>query len=316
MGKRVTFRACAAGAAVLCAAGVLLCGGPGTARAQAARAQDVRIQDGRTQDSRTQDVRTQDARAIVQQAVRAELDANTNDHSHWRYVESEDGGNRFVVVETENGAIKRHIDEGGRPASAAVLREDDAYNQRFLHDAAMRQRQRENGAHDDRAATELLNQMPVAFVWKYESETPETFTLSFRPSEDFRPPDMESRVMGRMAGTLVVSKVGHRIKTFKGSLVDDISIGFGLLARIKAGGTFDIERRQVAPGLWAITETHVHIVGHALFFKTIGQQEDEVKSEFTQVPSGTTLEQGVAMLTAAAGGQATAGQGNGGCCGR
>jgi hypothetical protein len=40
----------------------------------------------------------------------------------------------------------------------------------------------------------------------------------------------------------------------------------------------------------------VHIEGRALFFKTIGQQQDEVKSDFTQVPAGTTLEQAVGML--------------------
>ena len=32
--------------------------------------------------------------------------------------------------------------------------------------------------------------------------------------------------------------------------------------------------------MWQITETHVHIGGHALLFKTIGEQEDEVKTEF------------------------------------
>ncbi len=105
--------------------------------------------------------------------------------------------------------------------------------------------------------------------------------------------------MGRMAGTLVVNKVGHRIKTFKGSLVDDMSLdpGSGLLARIKAG-LRDLRYRAAAggAGMWAITETHVHIVGHALFFKTIGQQEDEVKTDFTPVPTGTTLEQAVGML--------------------
>jgi hypothetical protein len=100
-----------------------------------------------------------------------------------------------------------------------------------------------------------------------------------------------------MAGTLVVSKPAHRIKTFKGTLSEDIAIGWGLLARIKQGGTFDVERRQVVgPGLWCITQTHVHISGHALFFKTIGQQEDEVKTDFTQVPAGTTLEQALGML--------------------
>jgi hypothetical protein len=105
-------------------------------------------------------------------------------------------------------------------------------------------------------------------------------------------------VMGKMEGTMVVDKKQHRIQTMKGSLIEDINIGFGILGRLKRGGTFNVERRQVAPGLWQITQTHVHIDGRALFFKTIGQQEDEVKSEFTQIPAGTTLEQAVGMLAA------------------
>ena len=102
--------------------------------------------------------------------------------------------------------------------------------------------------------------------------------------------------MGSMSGTLTVAIPGHRIKTFKGRLNNDVTIGFGFLARIKAGSTFDIERREVASGYWQIAETHVHFSGHALFFKTIGTQEDEVKSDFTLVPLGTTLEHAVEML--------------------
>lgn len=256
-------------------------------------------------------LRAQDAKAIVQEAVRTELYADAHDHSHWRYIESEDGGTKYVLVETEHGALRRHIEEDGRPASAATLREDDANNERFVHDPGLQEKQREAAAHDDKSAIELLNEMPVAFVWKFERETPDEVFLSYKPNPDYRPPDMESRVMGQMAGTLVVSKPEHRIKTFKGTLTGDIEIGWGLLARIKQGGTFDVERRQVAPGLWVITETRVHITGHALFFKTIGQQQDEVKTDFTQVPAGTTLEQALAMLT-----QPVAGMKSGGCCGR
>ena len=102
--------------------------------------------------------------------------------------------------------------------------------------------------------------------------------------------------MGEMEGTLIVDKKQHRIHTMKGQLSEDVNIGFGILGRLRKGGTFNVERRQVAPGLWQITETHVHIDGRALFFKTIGQQEDEVKSEFKQVPDGTTLEQAMGML--------------------
>jgi hypothetical protein len=107
---------------------------------------------------------------------------------------------------------------------------------------------------------------------------------------------MEARVMGEMEGTLIVDKAQHRIVTMKGKLAEDVTIGWGILGRLKQGGTFNVERRQVAPGFWEITETHVHISGRALFFKTIGQQQDEVKTEFTMVPHGTTLEQAVEML--------------------
>ena len=241
-----------------------------------------------------------DARQIVQQAVDMQLAADRNDHSHWRYVKTDDGKDKVVVVETEHGAISRHLEENRKPASAAVLAEDDANIQKFIHDPRMQQKQRENGAHDDKSAIELLNLMPEAFVWKVESQTPDLITLSYEPNPDFDPPNMEARVMGAMSGRLTVTVQAHRIKTFKGRLGKDVTIGFGFFARIKAGSTFDIERREVAQGYWQITETHVHINGHALFFKTIGEQQDELKSDFTLVPLGTTLEQAVALLKAPA----------------
>jgi predicted metalloprotease with PDZ domain len=99
-----------------------------------------------------------------------------------------------------------------------------------------------------------------------------------------------------MAGTVVVQKNGYRISTLKGTLSKDIPIGYGILGRLHKGGTFDVERTQLAPGVWQVTDTHVHIEGRALFFKSIGQQDDEVKTHFTAVPLSTTLEQALPML--------------------
>ena len=238
----------------------------------------------------------QDAKQIVQQVVNAELAANRDDHSHWRYVETEMDRSKYVVVETEHGALKRHIEAEGKPASSAVLAEDDEYIQKFIHDPSLQAKQRQNGLKDDEEFTELINLFPQAFTWKIVSETPERVTLAFQPDPNFHPPDMEARVLGRMAGMLIVDKAGHRIWTFQGALGEDVTIGFGWLARIKQGSSFRIEHRPVGGGVWLVTQTHIHISGHALFFKTIGQQEDEEKSDFTQVPPGTTLEQAVGML--------------------
>jgi hypothetical protein len=248
---------------------------------------------------RPQDLRAQDAKQIVQQAVNDQLAADRDDRSHWHYVETEADGSKYVVVETETGALRRHIDEDGKPAPAVTLAADDAFIRRFIHDPSLRAKQAQNAAHDDKSSIELLNLMPEAFVWTVESVTPHETTLAYKPDPNFDPPDMEARVMGMMSGTLVVTNPRHRIKTFKGRLMNDVTIGFGLLARIKAGSTFDIERQEVAPGYWQIAETHVHISGHALFFKTIGTQEDEVKYDFSPVSAGTTLEQAVGMLKGA-----------------
>jgi hypothetical protein len=240
---------------------------------------------------------TKDAKEIVRVAMNAELAADLNDHSRWRYrVDQKDGINTVsIVVETAHGSVKRLISRNGQPLSEAESRTEDQRVQSFIHDPAQLAKQKKDGMQDGKNAEELLRMLPEAFLWKVQSEDAEKMTLHFEPNPNFSPPDMQGRVLGLMAGELVVDKGQNRIETISGKLTQDVMIGWGLLGRLHEGGTFRVERRQVAPGLWQITETHVHIVGRVLFFKNIGQQQDEVQTEFTQVPDGTTLQQAAEM---------------------
>jgi hypothetical protein len=183
----------------------------------------------------------------------------------------------------------------GQPLTEGQARVEDQRVQRFIHDPEKLAKQRRDGAQDGKNAEELLRMLPEAFTWKVVSDDAEKITLHFDPNPNFSPPDMQGRVLGTMAGTLVVNKAHNRIETISGKLTQDVTIGWGLLGRLHEGGTFRVERREVAPGLWQIVETHVHIEGKALFFKSIGEQQDEVQSEFSQVPDGATLEQAAAM---------------------
>lgn len=234
---------------------------------------------------------------IVQSATKAELAADKNDHTRWRYRDAKRDGTDTVsiVVETDHGSVKRLIMRNGQPLSDAEARAEDERVQQFIHDPEKLAKQKRDGVQDGKNAGELLNMLPEAFTWKVVSEDAQRFTLHFDPNPNFDPPDMQGRVLGTMAGTLVVNKAQSRIETISGKLTRDVTIGWGLFGRLHEGGTFRVERREVAPGLWQIVETHVHIEGKALFFKTIGEQQDEVQTEFTQVPAGTTLEQSVEM---------------------
>lgn len=238
-----------------------------------------------------------DAKEIVRIAMQAELSADLNDHTRWRYRDAQKDGTETVsiVVETDNGSVKRLISRGGRPLNEEETKAEEERVRRFIHDPDKLAKQKRDGVQDGKNAEELLRMLPEAFNWKVQSEDAQKITLHFEPNPNFSPPDMQGRVLGRMAGELVVDKGQNRIVTISGKLTEDVTIGWGLLGRLREGGTFRVERREVAPGLWQITETHVHIEGKALFFKNIGQQQDEVQTEFTQVPHGTTLEQAVEM---------------------
>ena len=219
----------------------------------------------------------------VRAAVAAELHANETDKSNWTYRETNiSDGRRSVynVIETPKGSLRRLIELNGQPLTGQAADAELARMRQFVNDSAAQAKARRAAAHDDAQATELLKMLPDAFIWTRAGSDADTDTLSFRPNPDFDPPDMQSRVLGIMAGEIMVTKEGHRIRTLKGKLTDDVRIGWGILGRLNRGGTFDVERRQVGEHVWQITETHVHIGGHALLFKTIGQQEDDVKTEF------------------------------------
>jgi hypothetical protein len=241
----------------------------------------------------------QDAKQIVQKAVEQELTAGKADHSHWRYRDDrKDAHSVYIVVETSQGSVKKLIERDGQPLSESDAAAEQQRVENFIHSPSQLRKQQRDSAQDDKNAEDLLRMLPNAFTWKVVSDTGDLTTLHFEPDPDFDAPDIKSRVLGAMAGEMVIDKKGHRIRTIKGTLTDDVSIGWGILGKLRKGGTFDVERREIAPGIWQIVETHVHINGRALFFKSIGQQQDEIQSEFTRVPDSTTLAEAVELLKA------------------
>ena len=229
----------------------------------------------------------------VRAAVAAELHANDTDKSNWTYRESNSTDDKHAVyttIETPQGSLRRLIEMNGHTLSQQAAATETDRIQHYVGDTNAQARARKAGAHDDAQATEMLKMLPNAFIWTRVTSNGEGETLHFRPNPDFDPPDMQSRVMGIMEGDMIVSHDGHRIRSLKGKLSDDVRIGFGILGKLNRGGTFDVERREITPGHWQITETHVHIGGHALLFKTIGQQEDDVKIDWKPSTAHTLAE--------------------------
>lgn len=231
------------------------------------------------------------AREFVRQAVRTELAADNNDHSRWLYYDVDRKPGATVdqwVADTGESSLHRVMKRNGQPASANAQRSQiDA----FIGSPSAQARQQKANQHDDKQSADLLKLLPDAFLWTQTGERDGGIFFHFTPDPDFNPPTWASRVFAAMAGDLEIDAKQHRIVSLRGRLVHPVRFCGGLCGSIDAGGTVNVERRQTGPGIWQIVETHVHIHGTILFFKSISQSEDEVKSRFERLPDNVTLRQ-------------------------
>jgi hypothetical protein len=232
-----------------------------------------------------------DARRLVQQVVTSELGAGAADHSRWLYLEVDQTPKlhrtRFVA-ETPVTDVPRIIEENNHRLTETQQRQR---TEAFLRDKAAQAKERKKQEEDIKQTVDLLKLLPVAFIWTTTGSQGDETTLHFQPDPHFHPPTVEARILAAVSGDLVVNASKLRIVNLKGQLVHEVKFGGGILGAIKSGGTFDIERREVSEGVWQILETHVHFEGHMLLFKSVSEQEDNVKSGYKRLPDALSLEE-------------------------
>jgi hypothetical protein len=235
----------------------------------------------------------------VHAVVTNELAADANDHSRWMYRDDNkvpDAHTVKLVIQTSQGDLSKTVEKNGHPLTAQEQKEDERKIDTFVNDASVREKQKHGNEQDAEKANALTKLLPDAFLWSVTGREGAETTLHFKPDPKFDPPTREARVFAAMEGVMVVNTEQKRIKQLKGALTRDVNFGYGLLGKLDKGGTFEIERTQVAPGVWDITTTHIHIEGHALIFKSIGEQQDEVTSHYHPTPPSLTLAQAAKML--------------------
>ncbi len=240
------------------------------------------------------------AQQLIKDVIYNELQANQKDHTKWMYRDADKTPSKDtvkLVIQTEDGTVSKTILLNGHPLTPQQQQQDHAKMESVVNDPSVRARQRKNGEHDDDQATSLMKMLPNAFLWTKTAESGNEVTLHFQPNPAFQPPTYASRVFASMAGEMVVDAAQKRLKVLSGTLIQPVEFGWGILGKLQQGGTFRVVHTEVAPGLWQITQTHVHINGHALFFKSISEQEDETTSDYKPAPAGLTLRQAVEMLT-------------------
>lgn len=244
-------------------------------------------------------VATESAQDLVRDVIYNELQDRSID-SFWEYrVERRTGTTNLTAeqIETKMGPIHRLLSREGRPLTSVEEREENARLDQLLQSSSDQARVQQKYQQDEQRLERLMALMPNAFHYEYAGEeTGSTVKLRFTPDTSFKPPTYEGRVFHALAGTITVNRRQKRMMHMQGEITDRVDFGWGLLGHIEKGGTFEIERQPVSAMHWKTSLVDVHIDGKVALFKTVAQDQHEVRSRFKPVPVDISLAQARAIL--------------------
>jgi hypothetical protein len=236
---------------------------------------------------------------LLRRVVDEEVKAQVNDHSHWMYqVREEHSGKDQVrlVVQTSQGELDRLRSVNGRPITPEQEKGEDQRIERLIRDREQQEKRQRAQEEDARRTERLFKLLPDAVTAKYGERQGELVEILFTPNPNFRPSSHEASVFHAMVGRIWINKRRNRLAEIEGHLARNVKFGGGLFGHLDKGGEFHIKQAEVTPDHWEITLMHINMRGKALFFKTIGVQENEVRSNFQRVPDNLTLAQAAEEL--------------------
>jgi hypothetical protein len=220
---------------------------------------------------------------------------------HYAYLSEErsdrTGGHLWLekVVETNVGKIRMLRQEDGQPLSPDRIAAERGRLAAIVADPSAFAKKAQATKDDEAHARQLLTLLPNAFLFSEARDDGGYERIDYKPNPDYTPQSMEERVLHAMSGSVLIDPKLMRLRQLQGRLPEDVNIGFGLLATIRAGSSFDTTRDRLGEPDYKTTLIDTDINGRAMFFKTIARKEHAVHSSFVRISNDLTIPQAVAI---------------------
>lgn len=244
--------------------------------------------------------RAQDATQLMNTLVAHETDAGKT-RGHYMYLSTEKsertGGHEWKerVVESQWGKVRFLLLEDGRPLDELREGAERGRLAQIVADPEAFRKAESARVDDELHAKQMLTLLPKAFLFDGPHPEGDTLKVNFKPNPDYQPQGMEEKVLHGMSGTVTIDSKQIRLRGIDGHMPNDVSLGFGLLATIKAGSNFSTERIPESGVDWKTLSVHTDINGRALFLKTISRSGDSKRSEYRKIPDNLPIQDAVAM---------------------
>jgi hypothetical protein len=231
-----------------------------------------------------------DVRTIIQRSVVA----NQHDWEvapEYCYVERDrekNGTKTYRVLMLEGSPYEYLLKVNGK-----ALSPDERENEREKLLEAMQQRASETPQErEERVAKyrkerlrdhQMMDQLPEAFDFKLLGKQKldgfDVYVLSASPRPGYQPPNIETKALTGMQGTLWIDAKTFQWVKVEAQVVRPVSVE-GFLARVEPGTRFELEKMPVANGVWFPKHFSMKSRARIFFFFTRTGQEDASYSDY------------------------------------
>jgi hypothetical protein len=183
---------------------------------------------------------------------------------------------------------RRLIERDGKPLSSDELAKEDRKQEskEAKRDEKLggedESRRAANEAERRRKETEVIDE--VFRVYDIRMDGRETLdgrgaiVLDFEPKPGIEATTRGGKILRKFAGRAWIDEEDRQLVRVEAQLIDDLSIGFGLVAKLKKGTHAEILRRKVNDEIWLPAEAR--FVGHGRLFLVKGLHIDAL-SEYS-----------------------------------
>ena len=242
--------------------------------------------------------------AAVEDAVRYQLE--DMHHPAWslRYrlhrVDSKEDTVRDLI-ESKDGNVARTLQRHGRPLTP----EEDAAERERLRSLTSEglAKHRHSSESADRYGADMVSALPRAMVYTQTAGQPQLpqfdvpqVVLDFSPRPGFQPATSAQSLLTGLAGRVWIDADSHHLLRIEVTVIRNLNLAMGLLARVYPNGTLVYEQHAVEPGRYAYTHIEINVTLRELMFKTVPYHSTLDATAITLLPAVPSLPDAVNML--------------------
>ena len=93
--------------------------------------------------------------------------------------------------------------------------------------------------------------------------------VSFTPKPGAMPETRQGRIAQKFGGTVWIDEAASEVMRLEAKAIEDISFGYGLIARLGKGTVGTVTRRRIDPDIWLPTQLTIKGRGRAAVFRAL-----------------------------------------------